>query len=135
MLEILLAVIYSLVVVQGIKGITESFKRKKLEIKNFYKTGGMPSSHAAVVSALALSIYYIEGLSTGFIISLVLAMIVMRDAMGVRRTVGEEVIVLRKLLRKHRLRSKVHDAPGHTPLQVIFGALVGVSVTVLMHAL
>ena len=98
-------------------------------------TGGMPSSHSSFVVALATIVYLEEGLSTAFVISLVLALIVLRDAFGVRRTVGMEGKQIEKLLKLHKLKSKFHYSLGHTPLEVAVGALIGLGVSLLVFFL
>ena len=88
--KIILAVLLAGFGAQVIKLIIYWFKHKRLSVHDLFLTGGMPSSHAAFVTSLAASIYLQEGNSTAFAIALILAFIVLRDAYGVRRTVGEE---------------------------------------------
>ena len=95
----------------------------------------MPSSHSAFVVALATIIYLEEGSSTAFAISLVLAFIVIRDAFGVRRTVGEEGMAVNQILQKLKIHKKTHFSMGHTPKQVIVGSLIGFAVAFLVHYL
>ncbi len=123
--KIILAVILAGFGVQLIKLIIYWFKHKTLSWHDLIVTGGMPSSHSAFVVSLTTIIYLIEGTSTAFAISLVLALIVLRDAFGVRRSVGKESQALEKLFRMHKLKSKYHYAMGHTPLQVTVGAILG----------
>ncbi len=101
------------------------FRHKSLSWHDLVVTGGMPSSHSAFVVSLAAIIFLEEGTSTAFVISLVLAFIVLRDAFGVRRTVGMEGKQIEKLLKLHKLKSKFHYSMGHTPLQVAVGAVIG----------
>src|SRR3990167_546207 len=102
---ILLAVILAGFGSQLLKLIIYWFKHKTLSWKDLVVTGGMPSSHSAFVVSLAAIIYLVEGTSTSFAISLVLAMIVLRDAFGVRRTVVEEGLFINKILKKIDLKS------------------------------
>ena len=95
----------------------------------------MPSSHTAFVVSLATIIYLEEGVSTAFAVSLVLALIVIRDAFGVRRTVGEEGQVISNILTKLKMKTTTHFSVGHTPGQVLVGALVGFLVSVLIYLL
>ena len=110
---------------QLIKLVIYWFKNKTLSLQDLIVTGGMPSSHSAFVVSLATIIYLMEGVSTAFAISLVLAFIVIRDAFGVRRTVGKEGQAIQKLFQIHKIKSKFHYAMGHTPLQVLMGAMLG----------
>ena len=96
-------------------------------------TGGMPSSHAAFVVALATSVYLEEGITTVFAISLVLAFIVIMDAFNVRRSVGEEGMVIDKIIRKIKLKTEMHYSLGHTPLQVAVGSLMGFIIALLVY--
>ena len=95
----------------------------------------MPSSHSAFVIALAMIIYLEEGTTAAFAISLVFAMIVIRDAFGVRRSVGNEGKAIEKLFKMHHVDSKFHYALGHTPKQVFVGSLIGFVVSIAVHYL
>ena len=111
------------------------FRHKSLSWHDLVVTGGMPSSHSAFVVSLATIIFLEEGTSTAFVISLVLAFIVLRDAFGVRRTVGMEGKQIEKLLKLHKLKSKFHYSMGHTPLQVAVGAVMGLISSVVIFSL
>lgn len=110
---------------QVIKLIGLWFKHKSLSWHDLVVTGGMPSSHSAFVVSLVTIIYLVEGISTSFAISLVLAMVVIRDAFGVRRTAGEEGLIINKIVKKLKMRTNSHFSMGHTPLQVTVGSLLG----------
>ncbi|MBI2573714.1 divergent PAP2 family protein [Candidatus Woesearchaeota archaeon] len=120
---------------QLLKLILYFFQHKSLNVKDIVVTGGMPSSHSAFVVALSTSIYLDEGASTAFAITLVLAMIVIRDAFGVRRTVGEEGVMITTILKKLKLHKETHFAMGHTPAQVAVGSLIGFVVPLLVYYL
>jgi acid phosphatase family membrane protein YuiD len=104
---------------------------KEIILNIFWTTGGMPSSHSAVVSALATSAGFVEGPdSTLFIVTLFYAVLTFRDALGVRRAAGAQAKVLNQLLRDlsvhFSLRSKpVKEIHGHTMSEVFVGALLG----------
>lgn len=118
---------------QLVKIILLWFRHKRLSWHDLIVTGGMPSSHSAFVVSLATIIYLEEGTSTGFAISLVLAFIVLRDAFGVRRTVGEEGLVISQILKKLRIKTEAHFSLGHTPLQVVVGAGIGFMISLAVH--
>lgn len=130
---------------QILKVFTGVFKLKTFSlIELLFGTGGMPSSHSAVVSALAISCGIKEGFdSPAFAISAILAMIVMRDAMGMRRQVGEHAKVINKLfknlsesLNDPELTGKaLEELAGHTPLQVFAGMVLGAILPVAMMAI
>ncbi|HLC97483.1 MAG TPA: divergent PAP2 family protein [Candidatus Nanoarchaeia archaeon] len=112
---------------QTIKIILYWFHHKKLSWHDVVVTGGMPSSHAAFVVALATILYLQEGTSSTFAVSLVLAFIVIRDALGVRRSVGQGGKEIQRLLRLHKLKSRFHYSLGHKPEEVVVGALIGIA--------
>ena len=132
---IILTVLFAGFGAQLVKLIILWFRHKTLTFHDLVVTGGMPSSHAAFVVALATIIYLTEGSSTAFAISLVLAFIVIRDAFGVRRTVGEEGIVINQLMKKIKLKTTTHFSMGHTPAQVLVGSILGFLTALLMYAL
>ncbi len=133
--KIIIALLFAGFGAQLIKIIIFWFKNKKLTFHDLIVTGGMPSSHAAFVVSLATGVYLSEGITTSFAVSLVLAFVVIRDAFGVRRTVGRESMQIEKLLKLHKIKSKFHYSMGHTPLQVLIGSLLGFVVSVLVYGL
>jgi acid phosphatase family membrane protein YuiD len=96
-----------------------------------WRTGGMPSSHVALVTSLAVSAAYREGINSNlFIITLFLALIFMRDAMGVRRSSGLQARALNFLGRQLAEKSgfeyhPVKEVHGHSPMEVVVGSLLG----------
>jgi acid phosphatase family membrane protein YuiD len=95
----------------------------------------MPSSHSAMVCALATAVAMINGLgSTYFAISVILAVIVMYDAAGVRASVGIQSVVLNRIIlelkRKEplvKIEADLRELMGHTPFEVLVGAVLGVT--------
>ncbi len=130
--KILLAVLLAGFGSQLVKLIILWFRHKTLTFRDLVVTGGMPSSHSAFVVSLATIVYLVEGTSTTFAISMVLAFIVLRDAFGVRRTVGEEGIVINQIIKKIKMSKATHFSMGHTPLQVLVGSLMGLVVSLLV---
>lgn len=116
-------------VAQGLK-YAVNYKSNKLDISDLYISGGMPSSHAATVMALATTITYMNGITSPVAaVSAVVAAIVLYDARGVRRAVGEQGRVIERLEQEQRV-PKSHRpfrAEGHTPWQVLIGSIVGVA--------
>jgi len=105
--------------------------RELIEI-TFWRTGGMPSSHAALVSAMTTSVAFIEGIASNlFVISFWFMMVVIRDALGVRRSAGVQARALNNLGRQladknNIIFNPVKEIQGHTPLEVAVGALLGI---------
>jgi|SRR3989338_522397 len=130
--KIALAVLLAGFGAQLLKLIILYFRHKSLTWHDLVVTGGMPSSHSAFVVSLATIIYLVESISTAFVISLVLALVVLRDAFGVRRTVGMEGKQIEKLLKLHKLKSKFHYSMGHTPLEVVVGSSIGFGIALLV---
>jgi len=113
--------------------------RQKIKIKNIMAYSGMPSGHSAMVVSLATIIALEEGIQSPlFALSVVLAIIIMRDAVGVRRYLGEHGKVL-NILVKDLKEDQVLDEHyphlleqiGHTPAQVLAGALLGFLVSLI----
>ena len=127
---------------QLIKVLLVLVKRKELDLRYFVTSGGMPSAHSSIVSALATSVAMVEGLtSVAFGISVMLALIVMYDAAGVRRSVGKQAIVLNRVVKELRERRPIAELEynlrefiGHTPFQVLVGAILGIAVAWLWFA-
>lgn len=121
-------------VIQTIKVITDLIKNKKFNFKRVFGAGGMPSSHSAIVTSLATLIGKEYGFDSGiFAISLIFAFVVMYDAAGVRRAAGKQAALLNKLietpgLKPLEVQEKLVEVLGHTPFQVIVGAVVGIIV-------
>tara|TARA_Y100000310_G_C20268557_1_gene616917 strand:- start:122 stop:529 length:408 start_codon:yes stop_codon:yes gene_type:complete len=118
---------------QLIKMISLWIKHQKFNWHDLIVTGGMPSSHSAFVVSLATIIYLVEGATSTFAVSLVFAFVVIRDAFGVRRTVGDEGHILVQVMKKLKIKTKSHFSVGHTPLQVFVGSIVGFIVAVLVY--
>jgi len=133
-------VLVSLIVAQTLKVILSIFKEKKINFRKFLDTGSMPSSHSASVVSLATAIGITEGIqTTNFAISVVLATVVMYDAAGVRQAAGKQATVLNKIVKKIRnkegydlIEGHLKELLGHTPLEVLVGALLGILIAFLM---
>ena len=134
---ILLAGIFSWLSAQFLKTVIELFygRIKSLKVlleSMFWRTGGMPSSHSAIVTAVCTSIGIIEGTDSSiFFLSLLLTFITMRDAVGVRRSSGVQSKKINEIgneleengyLKEYK---SIKEVNGHTPIQVIMGAILG----------
>lgn len=121
-------------IIQIFKFVTDFVKNKKINIKRLMGAGGMPSSHSAVVTSLAVCIGKTYGFDSGiFAIALIMAFVVMYDAAGVRRAAGKQARIINKILETPGLttvevQEKLIEALGHTPVQVFIGALIGIVV-------
>ncbi len=116
---------------QGIKFLMHAWKHKKADLALLvFEPGGMPSTHAAVVTALTTTLYLRRVDTATFAVSLIFSLIVMTDAIGVRREAGETARRMNQLIitmRRTRIE-KVHEVFGHTPVQVVAGVILGLVV-------
>ena len=129
----------SWIVAQSMKVIFGFFEEKRFNFKWFVEAGGMPSSHAASVASLATGVGLAAGFDTPlFALACVVALITMFDAQGVRRNTGKQAEVLNKILDdiylKHEIREdRLKEVLGHTPVEVIAGALLGIVLAFLCY--
>ena len=120
--------------IQSFKVIWDLVTTKKFNFKRILGAGGMPSSHSAVVTSLTVLIGKSEGLDSPiFALSFIFAMVVMYDAAGVRRAAGKQAHLLNKIIETPGLtnvevQERLVEVLGHTPLQVIVGATIGIIV-------
>ena len=109
---------------------------KKFEPERLIGSGGMPSSHASTVCALATASGRVYGLGTfEFAVTVIMAIIVMHDAMGVRLETGKQAKLLNEIIATFKTldgkvltEEKLKEFVGHTPLQVFMGALLGIAI-------
>ena len=124
--------------IQLFKVITELVRNRRLNVRRIIGAGGMPSSHSAVVSSLAVLVGKEYGFDSGiFAVALIMAFIVMYDAAGVRRAAGKQARIINKILdtpglSTEQVQEKLVEALGHTPIQVFVGAVIGIIVGALI---
>lgn len=112
--------------------------RRKLDFRRLVGSGGMPSSHSAFVTALSMSVGKLLGFnSPEFAICAVFAFIVMYDAAGVRRAAGKQARILNIIIKEMQDTGKFEEERlkeliGHTPVEVIAGAAVGIIISLLL---
>ncbi len=117
--------------IQLFKFIWDLVTTKKFNFRRLLGAGGMPSSHSAVVVALATMIGRSQGVTTPiFALSVIFALVVMYDACGVRRETGKQAHILNEIIKSPGLKSvevseKLVELVGHTPFQVFAGAVIG----------
>jgi hypothetical protein len=136
--RILLAALISWAIAQTLKIFTSLRAEHRIDWSKIMGPGGMPSSHSAFVTSLAVGIGLTEGWDSGmFAVSFVFAAVVMYDAAGVRRAAGKQARVLNQLMtimlkEGHVPATKLRELLGHTPFEVIMGALLGMLIAWLM---
>ena len=137
----LLIAAFSCISAQALKVLVEYAYTKKIDKSMLFSTGGMPSSHSALVVAMAASIGTVEGLhSPIFAVALAFALIVMHDAAGVRRAAGKHARVINDLAARLENigippNEKLKELLGHSPIEVVVGATWGIVVAAVAHSL
>ena len=125
--------------VQMSKVLTFLVREKKINVRRFVETGGMPSSHAASVMSLSTCVGLREGFeSVLFAVSLYFSLIVMYDAAGLRRSAGRQASLLNRILNEHiqlpgAPHQQLRELLGHTPIEVLVGALIGILFSIAIY--
>ena len=139
--RIFMASVSGWLVAQILKTIIHMWFNRKFVAERLVGSGGMPSSHSATVCALAAAAgMEYGGGSFQFAMAAVFAIVVMYDAIGVRRETGIQARVLNEMMelftkmgKEMSVEDKLKEFVGHTPLQVLMGALLGILIAVLMY--
>ena len=130
----LLAPLVAWAIAQAAKVTLTSMRQRKLNLRVLAETGGMPSSHSAIVAALTTSVGRLNGVSSDtFAIALIFSIVVMYDAQGVRRAAGLQAAILNRLVddlvaQKGIRETRLRELLGHTPVEVLVGAALGIAV-------
>lgn len=129
----ILTIIVSWVVAQGAKYLIIAVKNKDFgAVRHLYLSGNMPSAHSATVVSMATIVGLIHGVDSAlFGIAAMLAGVVMYDAVMVRRSVGEQGLAIQEIIKTTKSDDLVaipRSAKGHTPLEVLAGAAIGLCV-------
>ena len=137
-MRFLLAPLLAWTIAQASKVILTSVRQRRLNLRVLAETGGMPSSHAAIVMGLTTAIGKYSGVATAqFAIALILSFVVMYDAAGLRRAAGRQAAVLNRLVEdlvhmRGMQEQRLRELLGHTPTEVLVGAIIGVVVGLLI---
>lgn len=136
--HILIVALAACLSAQLLKGILELVRHRKLNLRVMVETGGMPSSHSALVTALACGIGQTLGWSSpAFAVTSVFAVIVMYDAAGVRQAAGKQAKILNQIIDElfqenpEFNQDRLKELLGHTPFQVVAGSILGVAISLL----
>lgn len=131
----LVAAVLAFAIAQSIKVLTTWYKENRWDAKQLVGSGGMPSSHSATVTALAVAVGLQEGFASSlFATAAVFASVVMYDAFGVRLHAGKQAEVLNQIVyelpSEHPLAETrpLRELLGHTPPQVFAGGVLGFAV-------
>ncbi len=138
--EALIVGISAVILAQVTKFFVHLIWKRKVDLRLFTTTGGMPSSHAAGVMGLSTTVGLICGWSSiEFAMAFGYALVVMYDAAGVRRAAGKQAACLNRIIMdiyKQELKEaggRLKELLGHTPMQVFAGAVFGVVYAYYMH--
>lgn len=130
---VLFAALSASLLAQILKLIIDYIMHRKINVRVLVTTGGMPSSHSALVTALAVGVALTKGWgSVEFAIASIFAVIVMYDAAGVRQAAGKQARILNQIIdelfQEHPEfdEQRLKELLGHTPMQVIMGSILGV---------
>lgn len=129
--KIILMVLITWVITELIKTIIESVKAGKFSPKFLLAYGGMPSAHSSFVASIATSLYLIEGMTTVFLLSLGLGILVVRDITVIRNQIDRNSKAITKL---HK--DKIHIKPiSHSVLEIIIGVTIGIIIPLILNIL
>jgi uncharacterized protein len=133
----LLPALLAWAIAQVLKVALRSIRQRRLNLRVLAETGGMPSSHASIVMGLTTAVARLDGFrSSTFAIALIFSLVVMYDAQGVRRAAGRQAEVLNRVIedlfgQRGFKEERLRELLGHTPTEVLVGALLGVGVGLL----
>lgn len=139
--QVLIASVIGWSVAQVLKTIIDWSLNKQFTAERLVGSGGMPSSHSSTVCALVTSSGYCYGVgSFEFAVSFVFAAVVMYDAIGVRQETGKQAKLLNMILKQHSFKldtqefqETLKEFVGHTPLQVVAGAILGIIIAIIVQ--
>jgi acid phosphatase family membrane protein YuiD len=120
-------------IAQTAKVIIYSIREHRLNLRVLAVTGGMPSSHSAIVMGMTTAVGKYAGInSAAFAIALIFSFVVMYDAAGLRRAAGRQAAILNRLVEdlvnmRGVQEAKLRELLGHTPVEVLVGAVLGVA--------
>ncbi|MCB1163756.1 MAG: divergent PAP2 family protein [Candidatus Krumholzibacteriia bacterium] len=135
---ILWAALLSGLLAQLYKVVAESLRARRFKLYRFFETGGMPSSHTAVVTALAVGAWRVAGADSPlFAVTVVFSLYFVLEATGLRQEVGKQARLLNEILDElidthHFARERTRELLGHTWSEVFWGFVLGVVTTLLM---
>jgi uncharacterized protein len=129
----LIAPLVAWTIAQTAKVIIYSVREHRLNLRVLAVTGGMPSSHSAIVMGMTTAVGKYAGVnSAAFAIALIFSFVVMYDAAGLRRSPGRQAAILNRLVEdlvnmRGVQEAKLRELLGHTPVEVLVGAVLGVA--------
>ena len=137
-MKYLLAPIVAWSICQVAKVTLSSVRQHRLNLRVLAETGGMPSSHTAIVMGMTTAVGKYSGVaSAAFAIALIFSFVVMYDAAGLRRAAGRQAAVLNRLVEdlvhmRGVEEQRLRELLGHTPVEVLVGAVIGIAVGLIL---
>ena len=137
----LIAALSAVGINQLLKLIVYWIREKKLKLIHLTEAGGMPSAHSAMVCALSTTVGLQYGFGSPiFAVTTAFSLIVMYDAMGVRRATGKQSVILNKILQdtykgEEISEEKLSELMGHSPIEVFFGAILGIVIALILYCI
>ncbi|MFC1741860.1 divergent PAP2 family protein [Nanoarchaeota archaeon] len=133
--QIFISVMITILICEIWKFIDHSIRNKKVDWGGLVVTGGMPSSHATWMCAIAVSIGLLEGFTSSiFFLAAGITVIVVRDAFGVRRDVDKLAETVNSIIKQKKLSiQEILKITGHSPVQVVVGIILGIAGPVIIH--
>ena len=139
--QVLVSAVAGWIVAQVLKTMLDFALNRTINWERMVGSGGMPSSHSATVCGLTTAAALRYGVSSfEFAVCFVLSMVVMYDATGVRRETGKQAKLLNSILSENPLKlnaevlqEKLKEDVGHTPLQVVAGAILGICLALVIN--
>ena len=138
--QVLVSAVVGWTVAQVLKTLIDFALNKSFNAERLVGSGGMPSSHSATVCGLTTAGLKYGAGSFEFAISFILAMVVMYDAVGVRQETGKQARLLNSILLENPLKlssevlqQKLKEYVGHTPIQVVAGAILGIVLALVIN--
>ena len=139
--SILQTVLISWFAAQLIKVIIVLIIERRVDFTRITGSGGMPSSHSSFTVSLAAAIGFTDGFdSVAFALAAAFSLVVMYDASGVRRSAGQQAAILNRIVEKlgkeelSATGKKLKELLGHTPMEVVAGALLGLIIAIIQYA-
>lgn len=137
--KVFIITLYAWIIAQAIKVMIGVIRQKRFDFRWLVGTGGMPSSHTAGAACLAAILGLEYGFDSAyFALAASFALVVMFDAQGVRRSTGKQARLLNKMMddiywQGRTSEGRLRELIGHTPIEVLMGALLGICVAFWLH--
>ncbi len=137
-MKFLLAPLVAWTIAQVAKVTLTSMRQRRLNLRVLAETGGMPSSHTAIVMGMTTAVGKYAGVSSAaFAIALIFSFVVMYDAAGLRRAAGRQAAILNRLVEdlvhmRGMQEQRLRELLGHTPFEVLVGAAIGIGVGLIL---